>query len=30
MTPRWLTGWVTHLSFWVDVAIAAALGAARQ
>jgi hypothetical protein len=25
MTPRWLTGRVTHPSFWVDIAIAAAL-----
>ena len=28
MRMRWLTGWVTHPSYWVDVAIVAALGAA--
>ena len=25
---RWLTGWVTHPSYWVDVAIVAGLGSA--
>jgi hypothetical protein len=28
MTPRWLTGWVTPPSRWVDGAIVAALAAA--
>ena len=28
MRMRWLTGWVTHPSFWIDLAIVAALGAA--
>jgi hypothetical protein len=28
MRMRWLTGWITHPSYWVDVAIVAALVAA--
>jgi hypothetical protein len=28
MRKRWLPGWVTHPSFWIDVAILAALGTA--
>ena len=28
MRMRWLTGWVTHPSYWGDVAIVAVLGAA--
>ncbi len=28
MRMRWLTGWITHPSYWVDVAIVAVLGAA--
>jgi hypothetical protein len=27
MQMRWLTGWITHPSRWIDVAIVAALGA---
>jgi hypothetical protein len=30
MRMRWLTGWVTHPSFWVDIATAAVLGAAAR
>jgi hypothetical protein len=28
MRMRWLTGWITHPSLWVDTAIVAALVAA--
>jgi hypothetical protein len=28
MWMRWLTGWTTHPSRWIDVAILAAIGAA--
>jgi hypothetical protein len=28
MRKRWLPGWLTRPSFWVDLAIVAALGAA--
>ena len=28
MRKRWLTRWVTHPSFWIDIAIATVLGVA--
>jgi hypothetical protein len=28
MTPRWLTGWLTRPTLWIDLAILAALCAA--